>query len=220
MSEEIQDLTEVVAERFERLIAAAPDDEPATTTKEPPPRNVASITGIPARYREEWPRPIAIAWNATFGKIMAVIANGGTIAMIGPRGTGKTRFAAEAMRNVAPREGIYATAMGVFIRIRETFQKNSKESESEIVRELSRCPLLILDEIQERGNSAWEDRLLTHILDARYGNMLPTIIIANLTSEALAVQLGDSIVSRLHETGGVLEINGPSHRIKQPTLGI
>ena len=74
--------------------------------------------------------------------------------------------------------------------------------------------MLILDEVQERGNTAWEDRILTHILDRRYGAMVPTIIIANLTESALVECLGDSIISRLTETGGVIEIDGPSHRLK------
>jgi len=36
----------------------------------------------------------------------------------------------------------------------------------------------------------------------------------NLDRDALALQLGDSINSRLIETGGVLEMTGPSHRLK------
>lgn len=209
-----QELAEGVQASLQRLIDAAPDDLPVTTAEAPPKRNVAPATGLPARYRGEWDRPDNNPWHATFGKVMSGISDGGIIALIGPRGTGKTRLAAEAMRNAAPREGIYATAMALFLRIRETFGKKSRESEADIVRELSKCPLLILDEIQERGNTPWEDRLLTHIMDARYGAMRPTIIIANLTAEALAEQLGESIVSRLHETGGVLEIDGPSHRLK------
>jgi DNA replication protein DnaC len=78
---------------------------------------------------------------------------------------------------------------------------------------MAECPLLVLDEIQERGNTSWEDRIITHILDRRYGDLMPTVIIANLTKETLADCLGESIVSRMQETGGVMEITGKSHRI-------
>lgn len=149
-----------------------------------------------------------------FTKIMNKSEEGGIIALIGHRGTGKTRLAAEAMRNLAPEKGLYATAMGLFLRLRASYGKASKESEDEIVREMARTPLLILDEVQERGNTAWEDRILTHILDRRYGAMMPTIIIANLTEAALVDCLGESIISRLSETGGIIEITGPSHRVQ------
>ena len=59
--------------------------------------------------------------------------------------------------------------------------------------------------------------MLTHLLDARYGAIRPTIVIANLTREALPACLGDSITSRLTETGGVLEITGPSFRTTPPS---
>ncbi len=143
---------------------------------------------------------------------MRRIRDGGIIALIGPRGTGKTRLAAEAMRDFAREHGHYTTAMGLFLRIRASYARNNDESEKEIVTHMTKTRLLVLDEVQERGNTAWEDRLLTHILDSRYGAMAPTIIIANLTESALADCMGDSIISRLEETGGIIEISGPSHR--------
>lgn len=197
------------------LIESAPDAPEAIPGTAPAPRNISPRTEIPKRYRAEWPRPMAdAAWVERFGKVMGKIEEGGIIALIGPRGTGKTRLSAEAVRNHAPEEASYTTAMALFLRIRASFGKNSKESEDDVVTEMARAPLLVLDEVQERGNTAWEDRILTHILDRRYGAMLPTIVIANLTESALVECLGDSIISRLTETGGVIEINGPSHRIQ------
>ena len=202
-----------ITSRFESLIEAAPDTPESISTAAPAPRNVASATGLPLRYRPEWPRPTDATWSDRFGKVMARVAEGGMIALIGPRGTGKTRIAAEAMRNYCPDRGSYTTAVGVFLRIRDTFGRKVGEREGDIVRELIAAPLLILDELQERGGTPWEDKVLTHVMDARYGAMRPTIVIANLTESALIEHLGDSIVSRLTETGGVMEITGPSHRV-------
>lgn len=197
------------------LIEAAPDAPEPIRGTALAERDISPRTEVPKRYRGEWDRPqLDPVWMEHFGKAMQKCEDGGIVALIGPRGTGKTRLASEAMRNLAPEKGCYTTAMGLFLRIRASFGKSSKESEDDIVREMSTNPLLILDEVQERGNTAWEDRLLTHILDKRYGAMAPTIVIANLTEAALVECLGDSIISRLTETGGILEINGPSHRIQ------
>lgn len=175
---------------------------------------IAEKTGVPNRYRAPWERPQDEEWNRTFRRVTACVKSGGIIGLIGNRGTGKTRLACEVMRDQARILGRYTTAMGLFLRIRSGYGKKGGESEADIVREFASAPLLILDELQERGGSEWEDRLLTHVLDARYGDMKPTILIANLTRQALAAQIGDSINSRLTETGGILELTGPSHRTK------
>ena len=175
-------------------------------------RDIGSNTGVPIRYRAEWDRTDTNdEWAANHAKILSKMNSGGIIAVIGNRGTGKTRISAEVMRDYSPVRGDYITAMGLFLRIRASF--NSKgETEDQIVNEVSRAKMLIIDEVQERGNTPWEDRILTHILDRRYADMRPTIIIANLTESALTECLGESIVSRLFETGGILEMNGKSHR--------
>jgi DNA replication protein DnaC len=121
-------------------------------------------------------------------------------------------LAAECVRDVCPQLAHYTTAMGLFLRIRATYGKGAGETEAEVIREISKIPLLVIDEIQERGGTAWEDRLLTHIIDKRYGAERATILIANLTEAGLADSIGDSITSRLFETGGIIELTGPSFR--------
>lgn len=208
---------------IEELIARAPDlpiPPPGTVGTAGTGRILARGTGFPAAYRPEWDRPLLDpGWTAHLATAAKRIESGGILAMIGPRGTGKTRLAAEAARDFAPVKSRYATAMGVFLRLRRSYHntagKAAPESEADIVDELATAPLLVLDEIQERGNTGWEDRILTHIIDRRYGDRLPTVIIANLSESALVDNLGDSIVSRFHECGGMLELTGPSHRLKR-----
>lgn len=210
-----------ITAEMQALIDAAPDHPipplgmPGAT---PQGRILTRATGFPAAYRPEWERPMLdTGWTAHLATAANRIRCGGILAMIGPRGTGKTRLAAEASRDFAPSKCRYATAMGVFLRLRRSYHaaagKAATECEADIVDELATAPLLVLDEIQERGNTPWEDRILTHIIDRRYGDRVPTIIVANLSEAALVDSLGDSIVSRFHECGGVLELNGPSHRL-------
>jgi hypothetical protein len=210
-----------VASAFRTLKDQLPDDLSDSRDgdeQSAAPRDISPNTKMPKRYRPEWERPADATWTINFNKIMRSASDGGISALIGPRGTGKTRMAAEIMRDRCLLTGHYTTAMGLFIRIRASFGKASKETEELIVHELATATLLVIDEVQERGNTPWEDRLLTHILDRRYGAMLPTILIANLSEADLMTCLGDSIISRLEECGGVLEIKGPSHRQPQMNL--
>jgi DNA replication protein DnaC len=138
----------------------------------------------------------------------------GIVGIVGNRGTGKTQLAAEIIKDLDPDRAIYTTAMGLFLRIRATFDKEAKETQERIVRELSRTPLLVIDEMQERAESAWENQMLTHIIDGRYGNERPTLLISNLTAAELTASLGDSITDRMRQGGGMIEITGQSHRVK------
>ena len=213
---DIKKLTNDIFADLQRLIDETPDKTQAP--EEPRPdlkRHIWTSTNIPKRYREEWERPGDSKWNEQFSKVVERCKSGGIVAMIGPRGHGKTRFAAEAVRDVCPNASRYTTAMQLFLRVRSSYAKTAEETEERIVQDLSKCPLLVIDETQERGNTEWEDRMLTHIIDARYGGILPTIIIANLTKGELVKALGDSITSRLMETGGIMEVNDTSHRIQE-----
>ena len=205
--DDLEDFTESFLEKW---IKNAPDD-PCDDAPKATIMDLAYSTGFPKRYREEWERPSDEEWIHQLDRLTKRMKQGGNIAIIGNRGTGKTRLAAEAMRDVSRSKGYYMTAMSLFVRVRASYQGNG-ESEDRIIKEIANVKMLVIDEIQERGNSKWEDRLLTHILDKRYGAMLPTIIIANLKAAELTQCLGDSISSRISETGGILEMVGKSHR--------
>lgn len=180
---------------------------------------IPTNTNVPLRYRMPWVRPTDEEWISIFSKCKEHTANGGLVLLIGDRGTGKTRMAAEIIRDrldwmSATSPSIYTTAMGVFLRIRDAYAKRTPETEGAIVDELSKCRLLVIDEIQERSNSEWEDRIITHIIDRRYSGNLPSIIIGNLLPESMERNLGESVVSRASETGGIIKMTGKSHRIR------
>lgn len=209
--------------RLEELWADLPDmpqdipcePENAAYTRRSSDLRLAYQTGFPTRYTAIWSHPEANDWVKLYEKALAEVKDGGLLAITGSRGTGKTRLAAEVARAFSRKNSQYETAMGLFLKIRDSYNNKKAASELEIVTDLSKCELLVIDEIQERGNTEWEDRLLNHIIDKRYGNMKPTILIANLTKNELAAALGSSIVSRMNETGGMIEMTGKSHRTKK-----
>ena len=187
----------------------APQEAPAVSLDFPPQN------GIPKRYRaSSWSPDDPGEWREPYTKARKVIKAGAILSLVGGRGSGKTRLAIEVARRVNAKGTKYMSAMDVFLRLQACYRKTAKETEVNVLNELSRCQVLILDEVQERGNTEWEDRVLTHLIDKRYGALLPTILIANLRPDELKKRLGSSIIDRMAEGGGLLEVTGQSHRRK------
>lgn len=136
------------------------------------------------------------------------------MALIGERGPGKTQMGVALIRDNSERGKVshYTTAMEIFLALKASYRSGATESEAEILKRFTNPTLLVIDEMQERGETAWEDRLLTHLIDKRYGSERDTLLISNLKQEDFMAALGPSIVSRLIETGGVVNCNWPSFR--------
>jgi len=152
-------------------------------------------------------------WLSSRAQLVGMVGSGSIIGLIGNRGNGKTQLAVEAMRESCEQERAckYVKALDVFLAIREAYQDKAK-TELQIVRTFEMPALLVIDELQERGESAWEDRILTHIIDKRYAAMRDTILIANLTPDRFREQVGASISDRLRETGGIIPCTWGSFR--------
>lgn len=213
--------------RLDAMIAAAPESVPPTPEEIEAAkieaqrkalaarvfRAIGPRTGWPARYLEAVSAPPhGSQWLAAMEVAEETVRKNGIAVFYGLRGTGKTRMAAEL--SVIAGDSRYRTAMRFFLDVRATFRRDSELSEKDVLDDLTETPLLVLDEIQERGETSFEDRLLTHLIDARYGAMRPTIMIANLTKKELASTLGPSIVSRAQENGKSIEFIWDSYRAK------
>jgi len=102
-------------------------------------------------------------------------------------------------------------AMEIFLRIRATYT-NPEQSELDAILEFTQPQLLVIDEVQQRGETDFENLMLAFLIDKRYDDMHDTIVIGNLTPKALTASLDPSITDRLIETGGVMECLWPSFR--------
>ncbi len=186
------------------------------------------LHGFPKRY-ENAPECAGEGWLAHYASARPVIESGGILVLYGGHGTGKTRMAYEIAKNVTPpratykRGGlimdlpsIYTTAVHLFMEIRDTFRRDSDTSEKGIIKELSDAALLVIDEIQERGETPFEDRKLTQIIDARYMDEKPTILISNHSRENFAKTLSPAVLDRIRENGKGLHFNWQSYRKAQP----
>jgi DNA replication protein DnaC len=182
--------------------------------------------GVPARHLEPLPDEPCHEWVTIVRLLRAGIGTGMLHGLIGKRGTGKTRAAVAVVRQAcleAVRDGegsvrpaLYRKTMDLFLDVRGTFKSEAK-TEREVLESYILPPLLVLDEVQERGGSEFEDRMLNYVIDRRYDLRRDTLLISNLTKGEFAANVGSSIVSRLTECGTVFEFDFPSFRT--PTKG-
>lgn len=173
---------------------------------------------IPRRYKMFEIDETNQGWMEKFRFVQNSLETGCLFALVGGGGTGKTQMAVEIIREMCVRgkSSLYTSAMDVFLAIRETYD-NKNLSERGVMGLFRKPRLLVIDETQERSENAWENRLLTWIIDKRYGDMKDTILIANQKPGELESSLGASIVSRMivsrmNETGGIIDCSWGSFR--------
>lgn len=170
--------------------------------------------GIPARHKQS-PGAQPGPWRDTLNRLVELDGSGFLIALLGGRGTGKTQMGVELIaRRVNKAERFtckYVRAMDVFIDVKESYRRDGP-NERDVLKRFIGPQLLVIDEAHERGETAWEDRLLTYIVDRRYGDGKDTLLISNSQHAEFRAAIGESIYSRLVETGGVVVCDWPSFR--------
>lgn len=178
-------------------------------------RKLWSAAQVPLRHARLAELGGPPAWFGAHNNVLKHLGRGLLCALIGPRGTGKTQLAVEAIRWMTQslvRSARYAKAFDIFLDIRATYAPQSERSERDVVRAYREPALLVLDEIHVRGEKPWEDVVLTNIIDKRYDAELDTIIISNQTRDEVKASLGPSICDRLRECGGIIECEWQSFR--------
>lgn len=97
------------------------------------------------------------------------------------------------------------------MEIKAAYQ-SADRSEKDVLAEFTRPLLLVMDEIGQRSDSDWENRLLFEFLNRRYHSLKDTLLISNQTVDGFTKSLGPSLISRMQETGGLIECDWPSYR--------
>lgn len=162
--------------------------------------------GVPARHRQ-FVAPTEVGpWLEKYQAIKARLCSGFLVALLGDRGTGKTQLAAELLRHDSTERSIrYARAMDFFMAIKSSYRtKHADEDERNVIDTFVEPRLLVLDEAHDRGETEWENRLLNYLIDRRYGNLYDTVLVSNQQPDAFRQSIGESIYSRLVETGGLI----------------
>ncbi len=145
------------------------------------------------------------------------LSTGASLVFCGKPGTGKTHLAA-AIANAVCEQGRSAVFMSVLKAtrmVKDSWRKDADSSENQVYRGLVSPDLLVLDEVGVQFGSEAEKLILFEILNGRYENMRPTIVISNLSPEEIVSFLGERVVDRLQEGGGsTVVFNWDSYRGK------
>ncbi|MFJ6568790.1 ATP-binding protein [Streptomyces sp. NPDC091292] len=180
---------------------------------------------IPARYR----RALAdhsqitawadqIAGTGRPGPGGPGIAEGPSLLIAGPTGTGKTYQAYGAVRALLSR-GVRlrweaTTSADLHARLRPRAGHDAERD----LQTLARCPLLLLDDLGAAKTSEWTEELTYRLINHRYEHMLPTLITTNLPTAELRTALGDRVASRLAEMTDRVILTGPDRRRTAPPV--
>jgi Cdc6-like AAA superfamily ATPase len=205
-----QDLAQAFAERLSRL---TPRERPENGADLFKVSELIAAAKIPARHANQH-NLTGTEWSACLDMMRSKVGSGIIMALIGTRGTGKTQLACELIRENAKRgkSSRFTLAMDIFLAIRASYRKDSTTDEARVTEEFRRPQLLVIDEIQERAETPFEDRILTHLLNHRYNDQKDTLLIGNSTREAFTAAMGPSIVQRLNETGGLVVTDWKGYR--------
>ncbi|CAN7188475.1 ATP-binding protein [Acidovorax sp. LjRoot117] len=125
---------------------------------------------------------------------------GSWLVFSGLPGTGKSHLAAGILQAIMPAYvGRYFTCMEVIQHIRSTWRKDSEASEVDLLAEFGRVPLLVIDEIGMQYGTESEQNHLFDVLDRRYRDMMPTILLTNQNKDGFRQYVGDRIYDRMTE---------------------
>lgn len=131
---------------------------------------------------------------------------GRCLLLLGKPGTGKTHLAAaianQVMRNTSS-TAIYRTLGGLLMDIRATYDRAGSGHEAKVICAVTESDLLVLDEIGATKATEFELATLFAVINGRYEEMRPTIIVSNLMPAELAPAIGERCVDRLREGGGI-----------------
>lgn len=143
--------------------------------------------------------------------------NGTSLIMCGNPGTGKTHLAVGIAKRVMDEGGtaLFTRVIDMIRTVRETYSRDSTRTERQVIAEYARPDLLILDEVGHQHGSDAERLTLFDVINARYEQCRPTLLITNLSLTGLREYLDDRAQDRLREGGGrVIVFDWPSQRDK------
>lgn len=142
-------------------------------------------------------------------------AAGEGIIMCGRPGTGKTHLAVAICREIVIQNKISAfitTASRIIRAFRRSWNSDADTSEFDTLQFYSELDLLVIDEVGVQYGTESERNILFEVINNRYEDLLPTILISNLPVNGLAEFLGDRILDRMSHGGVVLAFDWNSYR--------
>ena len=142
---------------------------------------------------------------------------GSSLFYCGSYGTGKTHLAIAILIKLIKNEtcsGKYSTTMRMIRDIRSSYGNNDF-NEQDIIDRYVNTGLLVLDEVGVQMGTEAEKLLIYEVVNGRYENYKPTILISNLSFNEMTEYLGARSIDRLKsKSGSMIVMDWESWRAK------
>ncbi len=131
----------------------------------------------------------------------------GWLVLAGPSGSGKTHLAAAiANQCIADdRPVFYITTPDLLDHLRSSFNSNSEIPYDEFFEQVRNTPLLVLDDFGSQSGTPWAKEKLEQLLNHRFVNRLPTVIVTvspvEELEERMQTRLADADFCQVQITG-------------------
>lgn len=132
---------------------------------------------------------------------------GRCLMLLGKPGTGKTHLGAAIANDIVRNTSalaVYRTVGGLLQYIKGSYDRDAEYTEAEAFKSLVTPHLLVLDEVGATKPTEFELATLFAIINGRYEELRPTVVISNLPPKELPSAIGDRCVDRLREGGGIV----------------
>jgi DNA replication protein DnaC len=131
----------------------------------------------------------------------------GWLVLAGPSGSGKTHLAAAIANQCITdnRPAFYITTPDLLDHLRSSFNANSELPYDEFFEQVRNTPLLLLDDFGAQSGTPWAKEKLEQLLNHRFTNRLPTVIVTitpiEELEERMQTRLADADFCQVQITG-------------------
>ena len=115
--------------------------------------------------------------------------------------------------------GVYYDTRSLLSTIRSTYNPVTRTSEADVLAEVMRAELLVLDDLGAERVTDWVEETMNLIVNTRYSERRPTVFTTNYRDapdgedlDSLLARVGFRMHSRLREMCEFLEYGGPDFR--------
>ncbi|WAT01499.1 ATP-binding protein [Rouxiella chamberiensis] len=166
--------------------------------------NAGKNLGVMRAYAKAWPQ---------------MQSAGTSLILCGAPGTGKNHLAVSLAKEIIRSyqgDVLLTSVMRIIRAVRRSWDKASDQREEDVIDFYTSRDLLIIDEVGIQYGSDSEKIILFDILNTRYEEMLPTVLISNLPPADIAEVIGERLMDRMVEgEGATLVFDWESYRGKK-----
>lgn len=133
-----------------------------------------------------------------------------TLVLCGNHGTGKTHLASGLLFELG---GLYCLSDKIRIEYESAKNFKAPAMQEEVIQKYGTVNFLVIDDIGWNGGTETEKHCLYRIINERYNNRLPTVLICNMSQGEFSAYVGSAVFDRLSESATFCDCLWESYRL-------